>query len=70
MNTATQKHNKLPENFIQNSCTFPIKQTDATVEKIAKVYRKGHGTTHLKTSFRFTYSITDTPSPPEHINRG
>ncbi|CAG8537719.1 11728_t:CDS:1 [Acaulospora morrowiae] len=68
--TAARGNQRLPENFVRNPCAISIKQTNATVEKIVKIYRIGHGTTHLKSSFRFTYSITDKPPPLENADRG
>ncbi|CAG8649301.1 12405_t:CDS:1, partial [Dentiscutata heterogama] len=49
------------KNFIQKSCTLSIESNDSILQKISTVYRIGRGLTHLKSQFRFTYSISDIP---------
>ncbi|CAG8512243.1 1076_t:CDS:2 [Diversispora eburnea] len=60
----------LMENFLQKSYALSTKEINTTIEKVASVYRIGHGSNHLKIPFKFTYSVTDIPPPTESINRG
>ncbi|CAG8683066.1 6616_t:CDS:1 [Dentiscutata erythropus] len=59
------------KNFIQRSCTLSVESNNSILQKISTVYRIGRGLTHLKTQFKFTYSISDIPPlSTDKIRRG
>ncbi|CAG8589148.1 24993_t:CDS:1 [Dentiscutata erythropus] len=51
------------KNLLQKSCTLPIDLNNSIIKKSSFVYRIGRGSTHLKSRYTFTYSISDSPPP-------
>ncbi|KAF0501943.1 hypothetical protein F8M41_019870 [Gigaspora margarita] len=57
------------KNFIQKSCTLSIESNNSILQTISTVYRIGRGSTHLKSQFNFTYSLSDIPPLSTDKNR-
>jgi len=68
--SSTIKPKKFEENFLQNSLTLGIKSHKDILKKTRHVYRMGHGTSHLKIPYTFTYSVSETPPPSFQRTRG
>ncbi|CAI2185176.1 14898_t:CDS:1 [Funneliformis geosporum] len=66
----TIKSQKLEENFLQKSLPLGIKSHKDVLKKTQHVYRMGHGTTHLRIPYTFSYSVADKPPPPMQKTRG
>ncbi|CAG8487122.1 8543_t:CDS:1 [Funneliformis mosseae] len=64
------KSQKLEENFLQKSLPLGIKSHKDDLKKTQHVYRMGHGTTHLRIPYTFTYSVSDRPPPSMQKTRG
>ncbi|CAG8696775.1 15675_t:CDS:1 [Cetraspora pellucida] len=53
----------IDKNLLQKACTLPIESNNSILQKISSEYRIGRGSTHLKSTYTFTYSISDSPPP-------
>ncbi|KAF0512403.1 hypothetical protein F8M41_018003 [Gigaspora margarita] len=59
------------KNLLQKKpCAFPIELNNSTIKKNSFVYRIGRGSTHLKSRYTFTYSVSDSPPPLMRRTRG
>ncbi|CAG8449306.1 3483_t:CDS:1 [Ambispora gerdemannii] len=59
----------IPTNFLQRSCKFSVKSCGQQ-ERQRKVYRIGHGLTHLQVSYSFTYTVETAPPSIQKLRGG